>query len=93
METTLLRAVPSWTPPKCEFEDEPEARILTQKEVIEQISSHISPLTKQLEDLTELIKGMSTSQQPIITQGEVPVLVLVHPDIRLTIYFLDFWTN
>ena len=48
---------------ECKVEDEPEARILTQVEVIEQIRFHIAPLTKQLEDLTRLIQGMSTAQQ------------------------------
>ena len=44
--------------------DEPEAQALTQEEVIEQRGNHIVPLTKQLEDLSQLIQGMTTAQQP-----------------------------
>ena len=41
-----------------------ETRILTQGEVDEQISSYIASLTRQLEDLTRLIQGMSTARGP-----------------------------
>ena len=39
---------------------EPEARILTQEELDEQIETYIAPLIKQLNDLTRLIQGMSS---------------------------------
>ena len=38
--------------------------VLTQEEVSEQIRNHIAPLTKQLEELTQLIQGMTTAQHP-----------------------------
>ena len=43
---------------------ESKTRILTQKEVGEQIRSYIAPLTRQLEDLTCLIHGMLTAHRP-----------------------------
>ena len=43
-------------------DNEPEAHMVTQEEVNEQIEKHIAPLTKQLEELTWSIQGMSTTQ-------------------------------
>ena len=47
--------------------NKPEALILTQKEVDEQIRNCIAPLTKQLEDLTRPIQGMSTAHRPSLS--------------------------
>ena len=44
-------------------DSESGARILTQEEVDEQIKNKINPLTRQLEDLTRLIEGMSTAHR------------------------------
>ena len=41
-----------------------EARILTQEEIDDQIKIYITSLTKQLENLTRLIQGMSTAHRP-----------------------------
>ena len=49
---------------ECNVEDESEAWIVIQEEVNEQIKKYIAALAKQLEDLTRLIPGMSTAQQP-----------------------------
>ena len=43
--------------------DEIEVQIFNPEEVIRQIKNYISPLTKQLEDLSRLIQGTSTAQQ------------------------------
>ena len=47
-----------------------EARILTQEEVDEQIKTYNAPLTKQLEDLTQLLQGMSSAYQTNLFPGE-----------------------
>ena len=41
-----------------------ETRILTQEEVNEQIKNYSAIVTRQLEDLTRMIQGMSTSHWP-----------------------------
>ena len=43
---------------------ETEARILSQEDVNKQIQSYIAPLTKQLEDLTQLLQGLTSIQEP-----------------------------
>ena len=42
----------------------PEFQTLTQEPVNEQIRGFIAPLTRQLEELTRLVQGMTTSQHP-----------------------------
>ena len=42
----------------------PEIRILTQEAVNEQIKGFIAPLTRQLEELTALVRGMVTKPHP-----------------------------
>ena len=42
----------------------PEFQTLTQEAVNEQIRRFIAPLTSQLEELTPLVQGMSTSRHP-----------------------------
>ena len=44
-----------------EFDSEPH--ILTQEAVVEEMKNYITPLTKQLEDLTRLVQGMSRGHQ------------------------------
>ena len=48
-------------------DSESESHILTQEAVDEQIKNYIGPLTKQLEDLTGLIQGMSRAHQVNLT--------------------------
>ena len=43
---------------------DPQAHILTDEEVIEQMRSHNSPIAIELKNLTRLIQGMSTSHCP-----------------------------
>ena len=45
--------------------DVPEFRTLTQEAVNEQIRVFMAPLTRQLEELTWLVQGMTTSRHPI----------------------------
>ena len=42
-------------------EEAPEFQTLTQEAVNEQIRGFITPLTRQLEELTRLVQGMTTS--------------------------------
>ena len=42
----------------------PEIQTLTQEAVNEQIRGFIAPLTRQLEELTRLVQGMTTSRHP-----------------------------
>ena len=49
---------------KIKTDSESGARILTQKEVDEQVKNYVASLTKQLEDLTRLIQGMSAARAP-----------------------------
>ena len=63
-ENNSTESSPVRNAPECNVEDEPEVYILTQEDVNEQIGSHIAPLTKQLEDMTRLIQGMTTAQNP-----------------------------
>ena len=42
----------------------PEFQTLTQEAVNEQIRRFIAPLTRQLEELTRLVQGMTTSRHP-----------------------------
>ena len=42
----------------------PEFQMLTQEAVNEQIRWFIAPLTRQLEELTRLVQGMTTSRHP-----------------------------
>ena len=42
----------------------PEFQTLTQEAVSEQIRGFIAPLTRQLEELTRLVQGMTTSWHP-----------------------------
>ena len=42
----------------------PEIQTLTQKAVNEQIRGFIAPLTRQLEELTRLVQGMTASRHP-----------------------------
>ena len=42
----------------------PEFQTLTQEAVSEQIRGFIAPLTCQLEELTRLVQGMTTSRHP-----------------------------
>ena len=42
----------------------PQIQTLTQDAVNEQIRGFIAPLTRQLEELTRLVRGMSTSRHP-----------------------------
>ena len=44
-------------------DSEIEARILTRQEVCRQIKNYIAPVTKKLEDLSRLIKGLSSVHQ------------------------------
>ena len=44
--------------------ESPEIQTLTQEAVNEQIRRFIVPLTRQLDDLTQLVQGMSTSRHP-----------------------------
>ena len=44
--------------------EKPEIQTLTQKAVNEQIRGFITPLTRQLDELTRLVQGMSTSRHP-----------------------------
>ena len=48
--------------------NESEARIQTQEEVHYQIKNYFPPLTKRLEDLTRLIQGMLSGDQPCFLQ-------------------------
>ena len=41
-----------------------EIQTLTQEAVNEQIRGFIAPLTRQLEDLTRLVQGMTTTRHP-----------------------------
>ena len=59
-------------------ESESEARILT-KEDDEPIWTYITPLIKQLEDVTRLIQGVSSVHRKTFPQGRVPVLILAQP--------------
>ena len=43
-------------------EEIPEARVLSQKPVNQQVKSFIAPLTRQLEELTRPSQGMATTQ-------------------------------
>ena len=45
-------------------EENPEIQTLTQEAVNEQITVFFAPLTRQLEELTRLVQGMSTSRHP-----------------------------
>ena len=45
--------------------ENPEIQTLTQEVVNEQIRGVFDPLTRQLEELTRLVQGMSTSRHPI----------------------------
>ena len=45
------------------FDNESETRILTQDKMEEQMGNYMAPLTRQLEDLNRLIKGMFTVQR------------------------------
>ena len=72
-------------------EDEPEVHVLNQEEVNEQMRSYIARLTNQLEDLTRLIREMTTAQHPtsypraatsasyIVETGISPTLLLQRP--------------
>ena len=62
-----------------------KARILTHEDVNEQMKIYIFLLNKQLEDLTGLIQRMSSAQQPVFTQGQVPALILAQPVTRPTV--------
>ena len=42
----------------------PEFQMLTQETLIEQIRGFIAPLTRQLEELTRLVQGSTTSRHP-----------------------------
>ena len=44
--------------------ENPEIQTLTEEAVNEQIRGFIDPLTRQLEELTWLVQGMSTSRHP-----------------------------
>ena len=44
--------------------ENPEIQTLTQKGINEQIRGFIAPLTRQLEELSRLVQGMSTSRHP-----------------------------
>ena len=62
------------------FEAEvPEFQTLTQEAVNEQIRVFIAPLSLQLEELTRLVQGMTTSRHPNShpgTEGSVAVLTV-----------------
>ena len=64
--------------------DELEVHALTQEEVNEQVRNHIGPLTKQLQDLTRLIQGMTTAQLPTSYLRPSTTLGLVQPGISPT---------
>ena len=46
-------------------EEVSEFQTLTQKTVKEQIRRFIAPVTRQLEELTRLVQGMTTTRHPI----------------------------
>ena len=50
---------PSMNSPETNENEDSEMRALTQEEIDEQIKSFIAPLTRQLEDLTRLVSGMT----------------------------------
>ena len=54
---------------KCNVGGELEVHVLTWKEVHKQIRNKIAPLTKKLEDLTRLIKGLATAQHSTLFPG------------------------
>ena len=61
-----------------------QTRILTQKEVEEQIKNYITFVTMQLEDLTWLITGCRLLIDKSFPQKQVPVLIPVQPVFHLT---------
>ena len=61
-----------------------ETRFLTQEEVDELIKSCLVPLTRQLRDLTRLIRVMSTAHRTNFPPGQLQVLILAHPVLRPT---------
>ena len=63
----------------------------TQEAVDEQFKNYITPLSKQLEDLTRLIKGFRMLISWIFRQLWVPILVLTLLVRRLT--SINKWTN
>ena len=68
---------------------ETEARTLTQEDVNEQVNFYIAQLTKQLEDFTRLIQGLSLEYPPLkgrtLTKGQVTAPVLLQPVTNLNL--------
>ena len=62
-----------------------QAGILAQEEVDEQTRTYIAPLTRQLEDLTQLIQRMWSVHGPNLPQGRLPVLILAQRVRRPTL--------
>ena len=60
-ENNSLEASPIMSAHENITDTESETRILAQEAVVEQIGNYIAPLTRQLDDLTWLMQGMSTT--------------------------------
>ena len=81
------------SPPLSNQEDdvnsETEAWTLTQEDINEQVIFYIAQLTKQLEDFTRLIQGLSLDYHPLkgktLTKGQVTAPVLLHPVTNLNL--------
>ena len=63
-ESNSTETSPIMNAPECDVEDEPELHILTQQKAKEQAINHKAPLTKQLNNTTRLIQGMTITQHP-----------------------------
>ena len=86
-KTSVSEASPAMNPPETKEIEGPEVSAITQDEVDEKIKSFIAPLTRQLEDLTPLVRGMTTASHPNnypSTGTSASSLVVVHPDISPT---------
>ena len=66
-------------------EEGPEIQKLTQETVIKQTKGFITPLTRQLEELTPLVQSMATTPHPRTYPRVIAVPLLVQPQTSPTI--------